>query len=280
MSRVVIAHVLGAIAIGALEAARLGGAQLGLAVVPLFAATGLIAAVLIWLAERVGKHRSLVTALPALVVLVPVTRTLFDGAYAQTLPLARALPFIAPVVAYLAIAGLVAAGRRIGDDRMWRATGILAVACALGGIVWGERHVLGSGYPAAHTGATVAVIVLAGIAVRIGHRGAVPRVVAAALAGVVLGSTLGALRYGLRDPDDRARLDARGDQARDLVRAWRALLDRDGDGASALLGGGDCDDGDPTRHPGAIDIPGDGIDQDCDGADAVAPPAPVVVTQS
>ena len=31
---------------------------------------------------------------------------------------------------------------------------------------------------------------------------------------------------------------------------------------------GDCDDGSSAIHPGAVDIPGDRIDQDCDGIDA------------
>jgi hypothetical protein len=33
--------------------------------------------------------------------------------------------------------------------------------------------------------------------------------------------------------------------------------------------GGDCDDGDPAVQPGAEELVGDGVDQDCDGADAV-----------
>ena len=48
----------------------------------------------------------------------------------------------------------------------------------------------------------------------------------------------------------------------------RHLTDRDHDGYSALFGGGDCDDKRADVYPGAEDIPGDGIDQNCEGGDA------------
>ena len=38
--------------------------------------------------------------------------------------------------------------------------------------------------------------------------------------------------------------------------------------------GSDCDDADATAFPGAEEIPGDGVDQDCDGADTELPPEP------
>jgi arylsulfatase A-like enzyme len=44
-------------------------------------------------------------------------------------------------------------------------------------------------------------------------------------------------------------------------------LDFDRDGQISVLGGGDCAPFDPRRHSGAIDIPGNHIDEDCDGAD-------------
>lgn len=46
----------------------------------------------------------------------------------------------------------------------------------------------------------------------------------------------------------------------------RCKQDRDGDG---FLPGSECDDSDPRAFPGAVDIAGNGVDEDCDGLDAV-----------
>jgi len=55
-----------------------------------------------------------------------------------------------------------------------------------------------------------------------------------------------------------------------VLTAARRLIDFDHDGYSPLLGGGDCDDRDASVHPGVLDFPDDGVDQDCDGRDATA----------
>jgi hypothetical protein len=46
------------------------------------------------------------------------------------------------------------------------------------------------------------------------------------------------------------------------------IFDLDRDHHSSVLGGGDCNDLDRDIHPGALDLPGDGIDQNCLGGDA------------
>jgi arylsulfatase A-like enzyme len=53
-----------------------------------------------------------------------------------------------------------------------------------------------------------------------------------------------------------------------LMVALRAGVDLDRDGYAAILGGNDCDDLDADVNPGAFDWPDDGLDQNCNGADA------------
>ncbi len=52
------------------------------------------------------------------------------------------------------------------------------------------------------------------------------------------------------------------------IATFRRLTDVDGDGFSALLGGGDCAPFDPEIHPAAVETPDNGIDDDCAGGDA------------
>lgn len=83
-------------------------------------------------------------------------------------------------------------------------------------------------------------------------------------------SDIGAVDFGAAPPEDTGgdtAEDTGGDTAADSggPAGDTAALDADGDGFAA----DDCDDGDPAIHPGADDVPDDGVDQDCDGSAAV-----------
>ena len=61
--------------------------------------------------------------------------------------------------------------------------------------------------------------------------------------------------------------DGKDNDCDGLTDEGTSAYDDDGDGYSEDEG--DCDDSDASIHPGAEDVPEDGIDQDCDGGDAV-----------
>jgi arylsulfatase A-like enzyme len=273
-----IAHAAGGVLLGAVEAVQLGSASLAWPLLAIFAATGIAAGLLVagaeLLARRAGTGRALIRALPALAVAVPVGRTLFDGAYAATLPLASSMPLILPLAVWIGVALAIAGGDRL-IARGRRA--IVAALLAAGAVAlwWINRVVFRSGYLDAHAGVTIAEVVLAGAAIRVVARGPAGRIAQVATVVAVAVAAVVACAAGLAAPGDRRALAVHGDDGRHLVRVWSMLADLDGDGVASVLGGGDCVESDPRVHPGAADVAGNGIDEDCDGRDAVpAPPAP------
>lgn len=56
-----------------------------------------------------------------------------------------------------------------------------------------------------------------------------------------------------------------------MVRAAQQAFDRDGDGYPRAIcqRSCDCDDDNASRHPAALEIPGNGVDEDCSGGDLI-----------
>lgn len=69
--------------------------------------------------------------------------------------------------------------------------------------------------------------------------------------------------------------DATGKTATESRTVTAAFADADGDGSAVNV---DCDDANPAVHPGAVEVAGNGIDDDCAGGDAAALPGTLGTT--
>ncbi|MBL9101596.1 MAG: sulfatase-like hydrolase/transferase [Myxococcales bacterium] len=114
--------------------------------------------------------------------------------------------------------------------------------------------------------------VAAWIGLRLRWRARARRWVIGATAVAAVGAAVLATRPALR------LIAARYSPASERVaRALARVGDVDGDGFSPLGGEGDCGPFDAAVHPFAVDVPGDGVDQDCHAGDLdprVLPPTP------
>jgi arylsulfatase A-like enzyme len=257
---------------------RDGGIGLGAwAVAGLFAGLGLGLGLALWIFGalaaplRSAWARAFVCSLPALVVLVPVGRSLFEGARASTLPIAAFAPLWVPLAGLGFTAAAVRLGAALAERPFGRVGLSLMLPSAATAFEVANRRVLPSEYPDLHTALLVLTCLLSGMALRswLGHipsrfRGPTRRgplvIAAAAVAGGALFAA--ALWGGLQDKASRRAVADHGMHGRHLVRVIHTLFDMDGDGYSALLGGGDDNDFDATIHPGARAIAAEALEEE------------------
>jgi hypothetical protein len=257
-----------------------GGPGVAFVIATLSLAVGLAAGAWIALGDLVAARPGMgpwrvaaIRAAGTLAVTIPVARHLFEGAFAATLPGARFGHVWVPLVAWamLAVAIVVITPRM--QRRGW-ALGLATLTAFAAVLVDAvNRRVQRTEYPDVH--ALLVVVEIVGLAValrlaaparlRVRLRGRTAGLIAIVSAALVLGGLAIAVRTGLRARDDRWAIATHGMHGRMLVRVARLALDSDDDGYSPWLGGGDCDDDDAEVYPGAREITGNDVDENCDG---------------
>ncbi len=238
-----------------LDARACGGILAALVVAGVFAAFAALASMkLVAGVQRASVGAMLLGAMLAMAL--PVMALAALPVYRVTVRIGRVLPAIGPVpaAALLVVVGLAlglcAALFVLFTKLDWRALDLglyLLLGAYAAGVplwIWLVRGPL------------------AGLRQRIPRRG----LLVAAAAAIALILPVATLR-GAPAPATRTALTDATVGAHFLVRVGRALRDSDGDGYSAFLGGPDCDDSNAAVNPDAVEIPGNGLDDNCVGGD-------------
>ncbi len=235
-----------------------------------------------WFAVDPPAATALLAALLGLAValapLFPATRLIIAAFHS---PLLAALAVVLLALAGIVLAGLVVAAAAAPLTALMKRAGklsspgavaalalllVLAVAARFARREWATVQNLELG-----VAALAAVLLTANLAALLvlGRRvkPLSPRAPLLAAAIAVVAFLASATTYGKRQTV-AAMIGSRSVLAKHVVHGLQLAIDRDHDGYSPLFGGGDCDDGDPHHNPGAVDLPGNNVDENCSGADA------------
>lgn len=202
------------------------------------------------------------------------------GAVLLCIPIHRGL-----VIAATTGARALAPFRAFNPLGRWRAAGAAVAGVIIAGMILGWNLLPQSRSVMPVRLILTAIVIVTGLGlgarrIAIAKRGPRTKKRARILAASSLALTISTLVWFGSDPETKYTAYTASPAFEKLIELVRTANDLDRDGFGSLLGDIDCAPFDGDINPGARDIPGDDIDQNCDGrdttlADLTAPVGPV-----